>query len=212
MLVDLVKIVGDATSQGSGDVTNRQVCPKKIQASIRRWYDLARNYFEEPDAVCQNENPWQELFWRAVCRIAVCRIDLPSSWMETTRIMRFEEFRDADFNNSDDLDSQYGSDSYDTLNFNAIDQCFYITEKGYMGTGPPRMAVGDEVWILCGGKVPFVLREVEAAYSLSDLIVPVVFREGMCYHQLLGDGFVYGIMDGEAVERPDTELRQVNIV
>lgn len=39
------------------------------------------------------------------------------------------------------------------------DANYFITEKGYMGRGRSGTEVGDQVCILCGGKVPFILRE-----------------------------------------------------
>jgi hypothetical protein len=55
-----------------------------------------------------------------------------------------------------------------------------FTEMGYMGLGP-NCQVGDLVCILFGGEVPFVLRPSEG------------------YYRLVGDVYIHGIMEGEAM-------------
>ncbi|KAM7196190.1 hypothetical protein V8F33_006302 [Rhypophila sp. PSN 637] len=47
---------------------------------------------------------------------------------------------------------------YKSLRDMVINQAFFITKTGYMGIGPPNIENKDEVWILDGGNVPFVLR------------------------------------------------------
>ncbi|PVI08298.1 hypothetical protein DM02DRAFT_510487 [Periconia macrospinosa] len=56
----------------------------------------------------------------------------------------------------------------------------FKTRGGYLGTGARSLRVGDEVWILHSGGVPFVLRK----------------RSDWKY-QLIGETFVYGVMHGE---------------
>ena len=58
--------------------------------------------------------------------------------------------------------------------------------SGFLGLGPTNMVVGDEVWILAGAKMPFVLRSLENGR-----------------YKLLGQAYVHGIMHGEAVEGSD---------
>lgn len=65
----------------------------------------------------------------------------------------------------------------------ARSQAFFITERGYLGIGPPDAMVGDEVWVLFCGNVPQVLR-----------------GRGGDEFEYVGDAYVQGIMDGEAVE------------
>lgn len=72
---------------------------------------------------------------------------------------------------------------------------FFITEKGLMGIGSSDTQAGDEVFILFGGNMPFVLREINK-----------VDRSG-CY-KYVGHSYVHGIMDGEAVQ-DDGEVKQV---
>ncbi|SCV47005.1 related to HET-6OR heterokaryon incompatibility protein (het-6OR allele) [Fusarium fujikuroi] len=61
---------------------------------------------------------------------------------------------------------------------------FFITEKGYIGTGPRSLKPGDSVCILFGGDTPYIVRP-RSSTSDEDLF--------------LGNAYVHGIMDGEAI-------------
>ncbi|KAH8595305.1 hypothetical protein B0O99DRAFT_622573 [Bisporella sp. PMI_857] len=60
---------------------------------------------------------------------------------------------------------------------------FFITQQGYIGRGPPSLQPGDQVCILFGGRVPFILRKDKEAEEF----------------QLVGEAYVHGIMKGEAM-------------
>jgi hypothetical protein len=66
-----------------------------------------------------------------------------------------------------------------------------VTEKGYVGLGRP--GVGDEVWILGGGQVPFLLRPTGKRY---------LFVEN-CY--------VHGVMEGEVIDDWESNVATVTI-
>ncbi|MCJ1479437.1 hypothetical protein MMC13_008123 [Lambiella insularis] len=58
---------------------------------------------------------------------------------------------------------------------------FFTTTKGTIGLGPRSMQPGDLVCVLCGGIVPFILRKDGQRYTL------------------IGEAYVHGIMDGQAL-------------
>ena len=60
-------------------------------------------------------------------------------------------------------------------------KCIFITEKGLIGVGPAAVRLGDEIFILAGGKLPFILG-------------PTSFRED--HYVLVGDAYVHGLMQG----------------
>jgi hypothetical protein len=60
---------------------------------------------------------------------------------------------------------------------------FVITKHGRLGWCPHTCQEGDVISVLAGGRVPFVLRKC-----------------GENQYQLIGDAYIHGIMDGEAVE------------
>ena len=66
---------------------------------------------------------------------------------------------------------------------------FVVTEKGYMGLAPHCAQVGDSIAVVLGAPVPYVLRPSDVKECESG-------KETML---LVGDAYVHGIMDGEAM-------------
>jgi ankyrin repeat protein len=58
----------------------------------------------------------------------------------------------------------------------------FLASNGYIGLVPADTAVGDEICLLFGGDVPYVLRERDQ------------------FHQFIGECYCYGIMNGEALQ------------
>ena len=58
----------------------------------------------------------------------------------------------------------------------------FFTEDGHIGCGLSKMQVGDEVWLLFGGRVLYVLRPKDD------------------HRQLIGECYVHGYMHGKAME------------
>ncbi|PVH76868.1 hypothetical protein DL98DRAFT_517705 [Cadophora sp. DSE1049] len=79
-------------------------------------------------------------------------------------------------------DEQFGRFSRTAHILTAHKQAF-ITEQGWIGMGPKSMLPGDLVAIILGADVPFILR---------------VDDQG--HHRIVGEAYVQGAMDGEAVE------------
>ena len=59
---------------------------------------------------------------------------------------------------------------------------FFLSDAGYFGLAPVRAEPTDEVWVLQGGSVPFVLRPLRSGNR-----------------QLVGEAYVHGVMKGEIV-------------
>lgn len=62
---------------------------------------------------------------------------------------------------------------------------FFLTKTGLIGIGSPACRIGDEVYVLYGGKIPFILRPDRKRGRKN------------CY-RYVGHAYVHGIMDGEA--------------
>jgi hypothetical protein len=65
-----------------------------------------------------------------------------------------------------------------------------FTQKGYFGLAPPESMKDDIVCILLGGDMPFILRPKGS------------------YHTFIGECYVHGIMDGEALDAAQIGLIQ----
>ncbi|KAH3995438.1 hypothetical protein HBH98_145120 [Parastagonospora nodorum] len=87
------------------------------------------------------------------------------------------------------LDKTHNS-LYESLCGIVPNQAFFITKKGYIGVGSPDARPGNEVWVLYGGQVPFVLRKIDHKNDV----------ETVHERELVGDAYTHGIMDGEAIQ------------
>ncbi|KAH6708816.1 heterokaryon incompatibility protein-domain-containing protein [Leptodontidium sp. MPI-SDFR-AT-0119] len=84
---------------------------------------------------------------------------------------------------------------------------FFLTERGLMGIGGSGVCVGDKVFVLRGGNLPFILRSVQDQRQ---------GREGchhlnsQCFH-LIGTSYVHGIMDGESLKDGTRKKGEVHL-
>lgn len=67
--------------------------------------------------------------------------------------------------------------------FHEMRKIFLSTGKGWTGLAPMDAEVDDHVFLLEGGRVPYILRQI---------------NETQNKYRIIGDPNVHGIMDGEA--------------
>lgn len=84
---------------------------------------------------------------------------------------------------------------------------FFLTAAGRMGLGPATMRVGDVVVVLYGGRFPFVLRAKSRAVEANANAEGNVQAKGEEY-ELVGYGFLLGVMRGEVMEEHVEEWRE----
>ncbi|KAI1198955.1 putative heterokaryon incompatibility protein [Nemania serpens] len=75
---------------------------------------------------------------------------------------------------------------------NMRERMIAVTERGYIGVVPPYSEVGDAVFIISGGQVPFLLRRPAGAEDLTE--------PGRGAWQLVGESYFHGMMDGEMMD------------
>ena len=68
---------------------------------------------------------------------------------------------------------------------------FFVSIAGYMGLGPPGMRPGDMLCVFLGGQVPWIIREVDGGYVL------------------VGECYVHGLMNGEAIETQHLPVQDI---
>jgi hypothetical protein len=64
---------------------------------------------------------------------------------------------------------------------------FFVTETGWFGIANSEIRAGDKVYLLIGSNVPSVLRNVSELYGMKNT------------YQLISDGYLHGMMDGEII-------------
>ena len=77
---------------------------------------------------------------------------------------------------------------------------FFTTHKGFFGLGPGALKEGDWVAVLLGSDVPFVIREADPDSLDPTKPVPHDTR-----FKLVGECYVHGLMQGQAVRGQDIE-------
>ncbi|MCJ1238061.1 hypothetical protein MMC14_006049 [Varicellaria rhodocarpa] len=71
---------------------------------------------------------------------------------------------------------------------------FCASEKNYMGWAPPDAQVGDLICVLLGGRVPFLLRP-----------------HGNMF-RLIGELYIHGLMEGQAMKMKDVKTQEIRLV
>ncbi|KAK4694488.1 hypothetical protein P7C71_g3112, partial [Lecanoromycetidae sp. Uapishka_2] len=84
----------------------------------------------------------------------------------------------------------------DALYRACFDRHFFVTDNGYAGLGPTELQAGDSVYVLAGGPMLYILRPVPGASR------PRTFT-------LIGDCYVQGVMDGEAVKGHEEDFHDI---
>jgi len=75
----------------------------------------------------------------------------------------------------------------------------YVTHGGLVGLGPENMELGDDVAILFGGRVPFIVRKTTTTTSLVRVSHPSLDCT------LVGEAYCQGMMEGEALVGKDLD-------
>jgi hypothetical protein len=81
------------------------------------------------------------------------------------------------------------------------ERSMFLTEKSHLGLCYPACQPGDEIWILHGGRVPFILRPIDQSYEQG-------LQHGDQY-KFMGDSYLHGFMDGEVFKNHLFETREV---
>jgi hypothetical protein len=71
----------------------------------------------------------------------------------------------------------------------------FSTTDGHMGLGPESLQKGDTDWIVSGAKTPFIFRKADQGEN--------------SVYRLVGETYVHGIMQGEALAVGEPPWNQV---
>jgi hypothetical protein len=88
-----------------------------------------------------------------------------------------------------------------------LDAQFVVTDNGSLAMVPFDTQMGDEIYILAGGNMPFVLRPSEATFSPPGS----VGAQNPCY-TLVGECYLDEAMDGQFADKLRTEAVDIFIV
>ncbi|KAI0844893.1 heterokaryon incompatibility protein-domain-containing protein [Daldinia vernicosa] len=156
---------------------------------IQDWYQIAEEFYQSQlrNELIDDKNLWPESFWKGL--LGNIKLDpelFPEGPATSEDIALAKEFVQTGSRN----------DTYYSIFANLAHRQMVITKMGLLGFGPHHAEVGDQVWILPGGKMPFVLRPSEGqSLSNNELL-------------FIGSSYIDGIMEGEAMEfvNPATDI------
>ena len=196
-------------------------------AVIRTW-KLLTKLFEPVDKIYPTGEPCEDVFWRTLIgdliytgaasnahgtkgsyrRATSDDHDAYEAWRMWSRcISRDTIDRTAPFNLDESI-----SGIHHALKTVTASRRFFLTSTGYMGIGPRTTVEGDRVYVFKGSKVPFIVRgdgQMGDSDGVSSAHGDTSVKDGS---RLIGDCFVYGLMDGEASTQESVRSGKLNLI
>ncbi|TGJ86240.1 hypothetical protein E0Z10_g2548 [Xylaria hypoxylon] len=174
----LIADIAVAVPQPTEDVpgTSNITCAGVTQL-VQEWYRIAEDFYTNPE---WHHLSWQASFWRGL--LGNLRLDEDNwpddTWATEDDVALAQRFVESGERNSI-CHSLFASVSHRKM---------VITATGLLGFGPHDAEVGDQVWILHGGHMPFVLRAKDGLPRPTNEYI------------LIGASYVHEIMDGAAAD------------
>ncbi|RYP79497.1 hypothetical protein DL770_006636 [Monosporascus sp. CRB-9-2] len=131
----------------------------------RRWFSRGWVVQENRDTISQA----MRLLWK-ISQVATLSSALPTVQEVTDQGIKISDFSRI-FSNHPFTKRDIGVMS---------DRIPFVTAEYYVGHGPQSLVEGDEVWLLNGGRAPFILRKAEGGR-----------------YRLVGEAYLHGAMYGE---------------
>lgn len=192
VFLDKVAKVGSVLRRKRGeDVTNQ-----RIIETILSWEAMVAKFMQTLPSGHYG-TVWEDAFWRTIFG------DLLMDEFPRRRGVASDALLCKNFCSKSGISTLWGLSR--SLHATILNSALFVTETGYVGVGPENVQVGDEVWVLLGAKVPFVLRELQDSQAEDR------DQDSQKRHTLVGDAFVYGVMDGEAVASGGERQQTVHI-
>lgn len=137
---------------------------------------------------------WRNAFWRTMLGDLVIEEDEHSGYIP----------RPSDRQEFDDFLNDGAWNEVRSSILNMIqNQAFFITKKGYIGIGPGNLKIGDEAWVLLGGRLPFILRPVVEGKGEPEL--------GASVCTFVGDAHVQGVMYGKLLRAGKERIQDISL-
>jgi hypothetical protein len=188
-MVDQVALVGLKPQTDSDEPGSTALSLPGAIAKLREWYALAEEFYQGREWPEDLAGPlaWPETFWGSLLANLFLDEEFAPLRSATSRDLEEAEYF---------MRTGAQTPVCRSIFANMCHRTMFLTEKGSLGFGPTDLAVGDEVWILRGGNVPFIVRAGSSG------------PEG--FHTFVGPSYLDGMMAGEALDgREFTEIRLV---
>jgi hypothetical protein len=162
-----------------------------LVSCCRKWWELYR-------AHSRNGQDTREGFWRTLIANRLENFEGEPSITFLQDFKSWLEWDEGRFYLYLPKNKKLPDDRVDALiRRSCLSRTFAVTSRGYPALVPERAQIGDDICVLFGGDVPFILRQRQKNWSL------------------IGEAYVHGFMDGEvfkSVERGERERELFTII
>jgi hypothetical protein len=168
-----------------------------INDVLKNWHHFVGLDYRESISFASNSS--QEAFWRTMVGDCIMTIRDHLSRLQASEVKECEEWAFSfPFTAEEAAHPALHPHLLFAMRTAIGGRSIFTTHDGRVGLCEPTTRAGDEVWILEGGRVPFILRPLgEREQGRSP------------HHALVGDCFLYGVMDGEAYRESRHLVREV---
>lgn len=194
--------------------TMRNPTSASISADIQRRKDIIDECWDKVKACESSSNIYpckRDAFWRTVCggvgavaketdsgRYRAVVDDDVKIFLMWNHLIRTDDYR-----KDGRLVGTLQMLRFDSaFNHVTIGRTFAITDRGHIGWVPEKTRERDSVVLFSGGKVPYVLREVDGSNTSHS---STKSGDGTRHFKFLGDAYIQGIMHGEAYDEQRLE-------
>ncbi|KAL2067690.1 hypothetical protein VTL71DRAFT_15786 [Oculimacula yallundae] len=221
----------------------------RVRPLIRSWNEhLVRSAYSRPSfSDYIGGGTVSEAFWRTICG-NLKRTKPGEEGSDNVKrgfqratddgALSFEQFRSADYSfrrttsiiggvwkesNESDANIASGTSFLHAVECASTGRRFFVTKRGYIGTGPHTIAVGDYAVVVSGSQVPFILRKAPGSETCNNEFVEVLSSANAAQptyvdagkdakapkaqehcsethsrlYYVVGDAYVHGVMNGE---------------
>ena len=191
LFVDRVREIGEP-------IRGRDV--DHINQILKSWHNIAG--LDCHSRVSFSSNVSQEVFWRTM--IGDAMVDPQNTWkrLGSSELKAFEQWACTfPFSAAPGPQSPLDRTFLFAMRAAICGRAIFVTQFGHTGLCEPTTRAGDEVWILHGGRVPFLLRPI----TLKVL-------NGPPQYVFIGDCHITRFMDGEAFQQVNHMAHEVVLV
>jgi hypothetical protein len=196
MLIDTIATVGPLMGSDPGGDSVPTTC---------RGILVLAHFPDDDEQSYRCGGTWADAFWQTLCGGTIMDTEVRQTYeMRRTNLedrWKYElwkYYKDRAYDPA--VDTEPGRTGFKGYQMTVVratrNRKFFVTRTGYLGLGPCGTSPGDEVYLISGSKVPFVLRKVEDLETVS----PENDSSSYPVYRVIGDCYVHGIMDGEALE------------
>lgn len=173
--VDEISLTGVALE--GDEPGTKHVSDQSVIERIQDWYRRADHFYQNRDLPDHSLGSavWSESFWRGLVGNLVGDYLQPQRPATESDIALIQQF----------IYTGQRASIFQEIFAKMSHRKMFVTQGGFLGFGPRHLDVGDQVWILQGGLVPFLLRPY--------------FRDTLSNnrYRLIAPSYVDEIMDGE---------------